>query len=115
MRRLWFTVLLVMSLAISVTASAWAAQDCPFKEAPAAAAAHDCCPDQEPTPDPSEHHGKSMDCQLGQSCRASHAVEPLVPVLMVAHVEVIRAIAPRDQQDAPSSVASGLWRPPRVI
>jgi len=113
MRRLWFAILLVVSLAVSATASAWAAQACPFKQA-AAAASHDCCPDQKPEPQPADHHDKSLDCQLGQSCRTAQAVEPLQPVLTIARAEVVVALAPRNQQPAPTAASSGLWRPPRT-
>lgn len=115
MRRLWFSILLVASLAVSATANAWAAQACPYKQAESAAAAHDCCPDPKPSPQPSDHHDTSMDCKLGQACRASHAVEPLVPTLAAIHVEVVAAVTERDLQGAPISLATGLWRPPRTV
>jgi hypothetical protein len=113
MRRLWFAILLVISLAASATASAWAAQACPYKQA-AEAASHDCCPDQTPEPQPSDHQGKSLDCQLGQSCRTAQAVEPLQSVLTIARVEAVVALSPPTQQPAPTAVSSGLWRPPRT-
>jgi len=115
MRRLWFTILLAVSLALSATASAWAAQACPFKQAAASAATHDCCPGQQAKPKPADHHGKTIDCQLGQSCRASQAVEPFAPVLTVAHVEIIEPAVLGDQQAPPQSIPSGLWRPPRTV
>jgi len=115
MRRIWFAILLVVSLALSATASAWAAQACPYKQAAASAAAHDCCPNQQTKPKPTDHHGNTIDCQLGQSCRASHAVEPFVPVLTVAHVEIVEPAVQRDQQTPPQSIPSGLWRPPRTV
>ena len=115
MRRLWFAILLVISLAVSATASAWAAQACPYKQAGQLSASHDCCPGQKPEPQPSDHHGKSLDCQLGQSCRTAHAVEPLEPMLTIASAEVavayLRAISSRSHTTA---VPSGLWRPPRT-
>ena len=114
MRRLWFAILLVMSLAVGATASAWAGQACPYKQAEAASASHDCCPDQQPAPQPSDHHDNSIECQLGQSCRATHAVEPLVPILKSARVEVAVAISPRDQQAIHTTAPAGLWRPPRT-
>jgi len=115
MRRLWFAILLVISLAFSATASAWAAQACPYKQVAATASVHDCCPDQQTKPKPGDHHGKTIDCQLGQSCRASHAVEPFVSALMVANVEIVVTAELRDQQAPPQSVPSGLWRPPRAV
>jgi len=115
MRRLWFALLLVASLALSATASAWAAQACPYKQAAASAVAHDCCPDQQAKSKPTDHHGKTIDCHLGQSCRASHAVEPFVPALTVAHVETVEPAVLRDQQAPPQSIPSGLWRPPRTV
>lgn len=115
MRRLWFAMLIVFSLAVSGAASAWAAQACPYKQAPLSAGAHDCCPDQKPPAQQTDHHRKTTDCQLGQSCRASHAVEPFVPVLRIAHVEVVVAAALSDQQADLQSIPSGLWRPPRFV
>lgn len=115
MRHLWFALLLVVSLALSATASAWAAQACPYKQAAVSAAAHDCCPGQQTKPKPADNHHKTMDCQLGQSCRASHAVEPFVPVLKVARVESVEAAVVRDQQPELQSIPSGLWRPPRAV
>src|SRR5690349_7354641 len=115
MRRLWFAILLVVSLALSATATAWAAQACPYKQAVAAPAAHDCCPDQPAKAKPADHHGKAIDCQLGQSCRASLAVEPFAPVLTIANVEVVVPAVLLDQQAPPQSVPSGFWRPPRTV
>lgn len=113
MRRIWLTLLVAFSLTVGGVASAWAAQACPYKQA-AAAGSHDCCPDQKPEPQPSDHHGKSLDCQLGQSCRTAQAVEPLQPVLTIARAEVVVALSPRNQQPAPTAISSGLWRPPRT-
>lgn len=115
MRRIWFTLLLALSLAVSATASAWAAQACPFKQATDSASQHDCCPDQKPTPQPSDHHGKNLDCQLGQACRAAHAVQPMLPVLATTTLEIVVVAAPRNQQGVVQSVATGLWRPPRSV
>lgn len=115
MRRLWFSILLIVSLAVGATANAWATQACPYKQVDAAVGVHACCPDQKPDPHPTDHHDKSMDCKLGQLCRASHAVEPLVPSLTAIHVEVVAAVTERDLQGAPISLATGLWRPPRTV
>lgn len=115
MRRILLTLLLAFSLAFSATASAWAAQACPYKQAAMSAAAHDCCPDRQTKPEPIDHHGTTMDCQLGQSCRASYAVEPIVPALTVVRVEIVEPAMLRDQQAPPQSVPSGLWRPPRTV
>ena len=115
MRQTWFSLLLIATLAGSATASAWAAQACPYKQTAAATAAHDCCPDQQTKPKPTDHDGETMDCQLGQSCRTSHAVEPFVTLLTVAHLEVGETSMLGDQQAPPKSVPSGLWRPPRIV
>lgn len=115
MRRFLFAILLVVSLALGATVSAWATQACPFKQTAASPAGHDCCPDQQTKPKPTDHHDKTIDCQLGQSCRASHAVEPFVSMLPVAHVEIVEPAVLRDQQASPQSAPSGLWRPPRAV
>lgn len=115
MRRLWFAILLALSLVVSGTAGAWAAQACPFKQAPALALQHDCCPDQKQAPQPANEHDKKMDCQLGQACRASHAVQAIQPVLTITTVETVVTAAPRNQPEAPQSIPTGLWRPPKSV
>lgn len=113
MRRIWFTILLALSVACSATASAWAAQACPYKTTPAAM--HDCCPQPPATPDDPSDHSKKMDCKLGQACRAAPAVAPQVPMVATAVVGVTEQPALLEQTEAPSSVLTGLWRPPRTI
>jgi hypothetical protein len=116
MRQTWLTILLALAVACSATASAWAAQACPFKATPMAAAmAHDCCPQKPEVPDQSPHHSKKMDCQFGQACRFAPAIAPQIPMLTVAVVSVVAKLPLVEQTGAPSSVLTGLWRPPRSI
>jgi hypothetical protein len=114
MRRLWLTLLLAFSLAFGGAASAWAAQDCPYKQNPASA--HDCCPDDGPKDRSGDQPSKKqMDCQLGQSCRASIAVAPSMPSLTVAMVNRAHlARAPADADD-PVALSFSFWRPPRTV
>lgn len=112
MRQVWFTILLCVSLAFSATASAWAAQACPYK---AAIASHDCCPQPPATPSDKSHHSKQIDCKLGQSCRAAPAVAPELPVVAQAVVHVVEQPALADHDGVRSSILTGLWRPPRSV
>lgn len=115
MRQMWFTILLALAVACSATASAWAAQACPFKATPEAAMTHDCCP-QKPAPsEQHSEHSKKMDCKLGQACRSAPAVAQQIPMLTVVVVGVVAKPPLVEQTAAPSSVLTGLWRPPRSI
>jgi len=115
MRSIWLALLLSVAVACSATAGAWAAQACPFKATPEAAMTHDCCP-QKPVPaEQHSEHSKKMDCKLGQACRSAPAVAPQLPTLTVAVVSVVAKPPLVEQTGAPSSVLTGLWRPPRSI
>ena len=111
MRRIWFTILLAVSLAFTATATAWAAQACPYKSAPVTS--HDCCPQPPVAPDDQSHHSKQMVCKLGQACRVAPAVAP--ELLVVAAVAKPVSEQPlMSQHDAVRSPAlTGLWRPPK--
>lgn len=111
MRRIWFTILLAVSLACSATASAWAMQACPYKAAPTA---HDCCPKPPTAPDHSDH-SKKIDCKLGQACRVAPAIAPLVPVVATAAISVVEQPVLLERAGVRSSVPNGLWRPPRTL
>ena len=114
MRRIWLTVLLAFSLAITGAANAWAAQACPYKAMPAM---HDCCPDEGQAKQPPVDHGskKAPDCHVGQVCRASVAVAPSLPSVKVAAVQpVSRALELADAGEQPSPMFA-FWRPPRTV
>ena len=120
MRRLFFSLLLALSLAFGATASAWAAQDCPYKAAPAA---HDCCPDDDASAmndmaddgAPSHRDAPAKTCQLGQACRASVALAPLLQsITVVAATTEWRQVDRRDVRE-PASPLFAFWRPPRIV
>jgi hypothetical protein len=113
MRRIWFTILLVVSLACSATASAWAAQNCPDKAMPVAS--HDCCPQPPAAPGDKPDKSKTIDCKLGQACRAAPALTPQLPVIATALVRVVDQPALADHDGVRSTVLTGLWRPPRSL
>ena len=113
MRQIWFTILLVASLVVSGTASAWAAQVCPYKVAPAAS--HQCCPQPPVALDDTSDHGKNMDCRFGQTCRPAPALAPQLPVIATAVVRLIARPLAVHRVDVISSVPDGLWRPPRSV
>jgi len=108
MRQRWFTVLLVASLVVTGTASAWAAQACLYKAAPAAS--HDCCPQPPSAPDDTSDHGKKMDCRLGQACRSAPAVTPQLPVFATAIARMFEQPLALDRVDAVPSVPAGVPR-----
>jgi len=120
MRRLFLPFLLALSLAFGATASAWAAQDCPYKAAPAA---HDCCPDDDASAmndmaddgAPSHRDAPAKTCQLGQACRASVALAPLLQsITVVAATTEWRQVDRRDVRE-PASPLFAFWRPPRIV
>lgn len=115
MRRIWFTLLIAVSVAFGAVASASAAQNCPFKTAPAAT--HDCCPDgaMDDMPGNDHHAKKPADCQLGQACRGSVAVAPSLPILGSAPVEIAVAPPLLAPVECVSAVSLAFWRPPRTI
>jgi hypothetical protein len=113
MRRIWFTILLAVSLAISATASAWAAQACPYKTAPVTS--HDCCPQPPAAPDDTPHHSKQMDCKLGQACRLAPAVAPELPVIAAVAKPVSEQPLMRQHDGVRSPVLTVLWRPPKSV
>jgi hypothetical protein len=106
--------MLAFSIAFGGTASAWAAQTCPYNAAPAM---HDCCPDSAMSGmSGSGHHSKKpADCQLGQACRASIAVAPNLPTLKVARVEPARPVFASADADGPAVLSFSFWRPPRTV
>jgi hypothetical protein len=120
MSRLFFSLLLGLSLAFGATASAWAAQDCPYKAAPAA---HDCCPDDPASAmndmadydAPAQPDAPAKTCQLGQACRASVALAPLLQSIpVVAEITEWRQVDRRDVRE-PASPLFAFWRPPRIV
>jgi hypothetical protein len=107
-------LLLVFALAFGGVANAWAAQDCPYKDAPSA---HGCCPDgAAPDNGQSEKGSKSaVDCKLGQACRSAPATAPNLPsvdrpVFAIEPASVVLAAGP-----LPASPPFSLWRPPRTV
>jgi hypothetical protein len=119
MRRLWLTLLLALSVAFGAVASASAAQNCPFKTAPAAT--HDCCPDGAPNAamgkmsDGDHHSKKPADCQLGQACRGAVAVAPSLPLLGSAPIERAAAAPILTVVQHVPAVSLAFWRPPRIV
>ena len=113
MRRLWLTLLLTFSLAFGGVASAWAAQDCPYKAKPET---HDCCPEGQGMKMPADNTSKKpADCHLGQACRTSIAVAPILPMLTVVVLEPASLALPRVDADAPTALSFSFWRPPRAV
>ncbi len=112
MVRHFIAFLIVLSLAFGGAANAMAAMDCPFLKAPSA---HDCCPPAADQHDKAPDHSKAPDCKLGQACRSAPAVAPQIPMLTVAVVGIVAKPPLVEQTSAPSSVLTGLWRPPRSI
>lgn len=120
MRRLLFSVMLALSLAYGATANAWAAKDCPYKAAPAA---HDCCPDDaagamnDMAEDgaPAHPDAPANTCQLGQACRASVALAPLLQSIPVAPESTEWRQVDRRDVRQPASPLFAFWRPPRIV
>lgn len=116
MARLVFAFLVVFSLALGGAAHAMAAMDCPYLKA---SSAHDCCPpagDQHNKAlDRSPDQSKAPDCKIDQACRPALAVAPQLPVLTAAVIGVDAKSPLVEQTGAPSSVLTGLWRPPRSV
>jgi len=114
MRRLWFTILLAISLAFGGAASAWAAQDCPFKQAPVGA--HDCCPENAAHHDGAPKPAKApASCQLGQACRTVPAVTPLQLSIRISAGVVASALVPPVETFAPPAPFFSVWKPPRSV
>jgi hypothetical protein len=118
MRRLWFTILLAVSIAFGGVASAWAAKDCPYKAVPAQA--HDCCPEGAMAGMQQRSGGdhdskKAADCQLGQACRASSAVVPSLPMLMQIAAKPVAIVPVLVDAQSPPVVLFAFWRPPRTV
>lgn len=115
MRRIWLTLLIAFSLAVGGVASASAAQNCPFRSAPAAT--HDCCPDNamKKATDTDHHSKKTSDCLLGQACRASVAVAANLPVLKSTLVEGASPAPVASVAQPAPTVSFAFWRPPRTV
>ncbi len=116
MRHALLTLFVSLGLAASGLASAGVAFACPLKTA-AAAAVHDCCPDQGPS---DEGGGGSSDrnmkdCPFAQLCRAAPVIAPEVAALDLA-IPVAVALNPLRTNGALVPVPeSGLFRPPRTL
>lgn len=115
MRRLFLSLLIAVSVAFGAVASASAAQNCPFKVAPAVM--HDCCPDGAMGKmSGNDHHSKKpADCQLGQACRGSVAVAPTLPILGSAPAEIAMTAPVLATVERVSAVSLAFWRPPRIV
>lgn len=115
MRRIWLTLLVVLSLAVGGVASASTAQNCPFKSAPVAR--HDCCPDgaMKKASDSPNHSKKLADCQLGQACRGSVALAVSLPILESVPTEGANPAPVVVIVQQASTVSFTFWRPPRTV
>lgn len=114
MRRLWLTFLLALSLITGGVGSAWAASDCPYLKAPTLEQ-HSCCPDGAmPDDTPAPHDGKTMDCKIGQACRTTPAVTPLLFSQIVPHAAPMPVRIIANDRTATIGPVFSLWRPPRA-
>jgi hypothetical protein len=107
-------LLLVFALAFGGVANAWAAQDCPYTQAPSA---HGCCPDGAAPDNGRSEKGSTsgFDCKLGQACRSAPATGPILasvdrPVFAIEPASVVFATGA-----LLATPPFSLWRPHRTV
>ncbi len=110
MHRVWLALLLAFALAAGGVSSA-AAPACPMEQA---GAAHDCCPDDQPSND--EGSPQDMEaCVMGAACRAAPAVAPTLAPLLLPSGAVSVSQPTLGEPAPPSGPLQQLFRPPRTI
>lgn len=113
-RHVLLTLLLAFALAANglVSASAFA---CPMA-VEAAAAAHDCCPDDDSGDKNQPQQQHDMDgCMMGMSCRTAPAVAPTFAPIALPNA-TIRLSQPISREPANlSGPLQQLFRPPRTL
>lgn len=114
MRRFWLSVLLTIALGVGNVAGASAAQDCPMQRA--AAASHDCCPDDAGSNAPNGPEKPDIGaCVLGMACRPAPAITPAVTPVLAAAAALDVSQPNLGDAAPPSGPLQELFRPPRSI
>lgn len=87
-----------------------------MQQAMAAAAQHDCCPDEGGADknQPLEQH--DMDgCMMGMSCRSAPAVAPTLAPISLSNAAIVMSRAIVSEPAKLSGPLQQLFRPPRTI
>jgi len=115
-RHALLTLFLSVAVAAAGLVSANAAFACPIA-APAAAAAHDCCPDGAPVDQEDQGGGEQgmMNCPLMHLCRTAPALAPEAAPIGMAATAFIPLKQPRMDAVLSSTPDDGLFRPPRTL
>jgi len=113
-RHILLTLLTAFALAASGLASA-SAFACPMA-VEAAAAAHDCCPDEDGSDKNQPVQQHDMDgCMKGMACRTATAVAPTLAPIALSNATILMS-APRVREPANlNGPLQQLFRPPRTI
>jgi len=113
-RHVLLTLLTAFALAASGLASANAFA-CPMA-VEAAAAAHDCCPDEGGGDKNQPQQQHDMDgCTMGMACRTATAVAPSVAPIALTSATILMSAPTLSEPAKLSGPLQQLFRPPRTI